>query len=289
MACPLCNHPESQPSWLGSTFYKNREFPYVECLSCGSLSCEPMPDEETLAEMYGPEYEKSFVAEPTIPDPRESLRVIEWLKKLKSGIFVDYGCGSGAMLLEARKLNLQVLGVEFDDEVARAVEKQTGARVLNLSQLQALDEPVADILYLGDVIEHLTKLNEQMPEILKLIRPGGMLIAQGPLEGNSSLFTRALRLARSVRPARRTEMAPYHVLLATASGQRKFFQRFGLEEMEFHISEVAWPAPNKLSRADIKRVRPVALFLLRRLSQAVSALRPERWGNRYFYAGRWNG
>jgi SAM-dependent methyltransferase len=245
-----------------------------------------MPDDETLAEMYGPGYVKSFVEDPAIHDPRESQRVIEWLKKLKSGTFVDYGCGAGEMLVEAGKLNLKVVGVEFDENVAQALEKQTGARVMNLSEVQALSEPLADILYLGDVIEHLTKLNEQMPEILKLLSPGGMLIAQGPLEGNPSLFTRVLRLVRAVRPSR-TEMAPYHVLLATGVGQRRLFERFGLKEVEFSLSEVSWPAPSELGLSDLKRLRPVALFLLRRLSQAVSAWQPDRWGNRYFYAGRW--
>lgn len=76
------------------------------------------------------------------------------------------------------------------------------------------------------------------------------------------------------------------MLLATRVGQRRLFERFGLEELEFSVSEVSWPAPSTLTRSDLKRPRPVALFLLRRLSQAVSKLRPDRWGNRYFYAGR---
>ncbi len=289
MACPLCDHDQSQHSWLGSTFYKDREFPYVECLFCHSLYCEPMPDEETLAQMYGPEYQASFDADPAIYDPRELRRVIEWLKKTVSGTFVDYGCGAGLMLMEAAKLNLQALGVEFDADVAKAVEERTGIRVMNSSQANSLNKPPADILYLGDVIEHLTTLNWQMPDILKLIKPGGLLIAQGPLEGNTSLFTHTLRLARSIRRSRRTEMAPYHVLLATAQGQRLLFKRFGLEELEFTISEVSWPAPSKLTRANFKQPRAVGLFLLRRISQAASSLRPNQWGNRYFYVGRWKG
>src|SRR5258705_1012085 len=32
-------------------------------------------------------------------------------------------------------------------------------------------------------------------------------------------------------------MAPYHVLLATRVGQRRLFERFGLEELEFSVSE----------------------------------------------------
>jgi SAM-dependent methyltransferase len=247
-----------------------------------------MPDRETLSQMYGHEYASSSVAEHGVEDPKEPLRVVHWLKRTPVGTFVDYGCGTGSLLVEALKLKWLTIGVEFDDNVAREVERRTGAKVIT-NPHQQLNMPLADILNMGDVIEHLTELNRQMPEILKLIKPGGLLIAQGPLEANANLFTFMLRLARVTRPSRRTEMGPYHVLLATAEGQRVFFRRFGLTELEYSIREVAWPAPSRLLLSDLLRPRAAGLFTLRRLSQMTSVLLPGRWGNRYFYVGRWNG
>lgn len=245
-----------------------------------------MPDDATLAQMYGPDYATSFEEDPGIDDPKESLRVVRWLKKAASeGTFIDYGCGAGALLVEAIRLNWQAIGVEFDDEVAKRVSAETNARVV--SRPAELPDAVADVLHLGDVIEHLTDVNRLMPEILRLIKPGGLLLAQGPLENNMTVFTAMLRLSKSMRRgSKRAEMAPYHVMLATAYGQRTLFKRFGLEELEYSVREVAWPAPNRLSFSDLKRPRAVGLFTARRFSQAVSALRPGRWGNRYFYAGR---
>ncbi len=289
MPCPLCDHTDARPSWLGSTYYQGQEFPYVQCLRCDSLYCDPMPDEKTLAQMYGPQYEESFAADPADDgSSKEPLRVVEWLSKVKPGTFIDYGCGAGWLLPEAAKLNWQPVGIEFDEEVARAVGNRTGVKVVSRAlELEAL--PRADILHLGDVLEHLTEMNRQVPEILMLIKPGGLLIAQGPLENNTSLFIVVLRLMRSRWRSRRTEMAPYHVMLATAKGQEMLFRRFGLEEVEFSISEVPWPAPARLTASAMRQPRAVGLFALRRLSQAVSALRRGRWGNRYFYVGRWNG
>jgi hypothetical protein len=145
------------------------------------------------------------------------------------------------------------------------------------------------VLHLGDVIEHLTELNRQMPQILNLIKPGGVLLAQGPLEANGNLFAFSVRMARLLRKSRRTEMPPYHVLLATAIGQKRLFQRLGLDLLEYSMHEVAWPAPSRLKCADLLSPRLTLLFLLRRLSQAASKIRPAHWGNRYFYAGRWPG
>lgn len=288
MACPLCNHEGARPSWVGSTVYRGREFPYVQCLACDSLYCDPMPDNETLALMYGPDYATSFDADPGIDDPKEAQRVVRWLEKeAGGGTFIDYGCGAGTLLVEAAKLGWQPVGVELDSEVAKAVEERTGARVVH--DPDELEDAAADILHLGDVIEHLTEVNRLMPAILRLIKPGGLLLAQGPLENNATLFTMMLRLAKSVRRSGRTEMAPYHVMLATAHGQRALFRRFGLEEVEYSVHEVAWPAPNRLSLSDLRNARAVGLFTIRRCSQAISALRPGSWGNRYFYAGRWKG
>lgn len=286
MPCPLCDHPHAHPSsWLGSTFYRGFEFAYVECRACRSLFCEQMPTADDLAQMYGSDYETSFSADPAIDDPKQPQRALDWLRRLGGGTFIDYGCGAGKLLADARALNWEAIGVEFDEEVARAAAQRTGARVFSLRQLASLDGARADVLHLGDVIEHLTDVNAQMPTILRLLNPGGLLLAQGPLEANANLFTMILRGRRTLRRSR-TEMAPYHVMLATAAGQRQLFERFGLQQVDFTLTEVAWPAPNRVSIADLRRPRAVGMFVARRLSQTISALRPDVWGNRYFYAGR---
>jgi SAM-dependent methyltransferase len=270
---------------VGSTTYRNKVFPYVQCLSCGSLYCDPMPDEETLAQMYGLDYATSFIEDPGIDDPKEVRRVTRWLEKSEGGMFIDYGCGTGNLLVEAAKLNWRAIGVELDEEVAKSVERRTRATVVSRPD-ELANGPLADALHLGDVLEHLTEVNRLMPQILKLIRPGGLLLAQGPLENNASLFTMMLRFSKLLRRSSHTEMAPYHVMLATAQGQKALFDRFDLQELEYCIHEVAWPAPSRLRLSDLKRPRAVGLFVVRRLSQLISALRPNRWGNRYFYVGR---
>lgn len=283
MPCPLCNRDASQNSWLGKVLYQGKEFNYAECLSCKSLFCDPMPDESTLSQMYGSNYMMSFSPDPTVDDPKEPQKVLDLLAKLGSGTFIDYGCGKGELLSAAAKLGWDVLGVEFDEQVCRQVQQNIGAKVITSVEALAR-ESIADVLHLGDVVEHMTKISEQMPEILKLIKPGGFLIAQGPLEGNFNVFTLGIRLSRSFRSAH-VEMAPYHVMLATRAGQEECFRRFGLTQQEFAVSEVTWPAPARVSTEDIFRPRAFALYGLRQFSLAMSAIQPH-WGNRYFYVGR---
>jgi SAM-dependent methyltransferase len=285
--CPLCASVDSRPSWLGALRYAGREFPYVECASCGSLFADPMPDESTLALMYGPQYATAVAAGHGVVDPKERHTVVAWLQSRPAGTFLDYGCGGGQLLADVNAIGWRTLGVEFDPEVAAATAQRVGVPVASRFGVDALAiDPPADVLHLGDVIEHLTNPDADLPNILRLIKPGGYLIAQGPLEANASLFTGALKLARRVRGSRVSEMAPYHVLLATAAGQQAFFRRFGLRPVVFTMREVAWPAPARLEVGDLTRPRAIGLFLMRKLSQAVSALRPDTWGNRYFYIGQ---
>jgi SAM-dependent methyltransferase len=232
--------------------------------------------------MYGTDYTQDDGGSLYVENPKEPNRVLEILKSQPRGTLVDFGCGSGELLVEAKTLGWNAIGVELDADVARRLEESIGIRV----RTNIDERPVADVLHLGDVIEHLTRLDEQFPAVLDLVKPGGLLLAQGPLENNASLFTFALSKMRRLRADRRTEMAPYHVLLATSQGQREFFRRFGLKEIEYTLREVSWPAPVRLSLNDLKNPRTTAMFSLRKISKAVSALRPASWGNRYFYAGR---
>src|SRR6185503_19821688 len=231
MACPLCDEKHYRASWLGATVYNGREFPYVECLACSSLYCEPMPDEETLAHMYGPSYAMSFSPDPSIDDPKEPQRVLDWLRKTERGTFIDYGCGEGQLLQAAAETAWNAVGIEFDEVVVRRLADRTGLKVM--TSATALDsEPIADVLHLGDVIEHMTNINEQMPAVLKLVNPGGLLIAQGPLEANFNIFTMGVRFSRSLRPSAKSNLAPYHVMLATKQGQEECFSRFDLTKQE---------------------------------------------------------
>lgn len=246
-----------------------------------------MPDDEAIAQMYGTNYAGESTAAPDagITDPKEPEKVKGWLSRLSRGTFLDYGCGAGNLLTMAKELGWHAIGVEYDSKVASQTAQHTGTNVLTVTESATLKE-TADVLHLGDVIEHLTKLESQFPEILRLLKPGGTLIAQGPLEANFTFFNEVLKVSRQLRGSPRSNMAPYHVLLATADGQATFFRRHGLEPIEYTLSEPSWPAPQRLSMHDLVRPRKAGLFIARKLSQALTWFRPNHWGSRFFYVGK---
>lgn len=282
--CPLCGASEARPSWFGSTTYDGRTYTYLECDDCRSLYCDPMPAGDALSRMYGSEYQ-SVLVDPGEGGEREIARIVQHLARSArhgSGTFVDYGCGRGRLLQEAARLGWRAVGVEFDDAVAASVARKTGLSVVGHQEALRSLRGCADVLHLGDVIEHLTAVDRDLPGIVDLMAPEGILIAQGPLEGNVNLFTLVVRLVRTLTGPCTSTMPPYHVMLATADGQRRLFARCGLTVRQFDVSEVSWPAPARLGLPDLAHARVVGMFVLRLLSRSVSAIVGRDWGNRYF-------
>ena len=281
--CPLCASPAAGPGWIGATSFEGRVYRYLECSGCRSLFSDPMPDAAALSAMYGRSYRRDDDAE---EGPKDLSTLRRWLTSRPPGVILDFGCGNGAVLELARAQGWTAMGVEWDPAVCAEVARRTGCRVLPRSQIGSLAPGAVDAVPHGDGIEHLGDPAAELADVLPLVKAGGSLLAQGPLEANANVFTMVLRTARRLgvgRPV--SDMPPYHVVLATSAGQRRFFARLGLTVVGYDVTEVAWPAPARLRLALLRQPRAAALFALRRVSQVVSAVVPG-WGNRYFFAGR---
>jgi SAM-dependent methyltransferase len=241
-----------------------------------------MPSDKVVAQMYGRDY-----AAFRLPDQatvttrvRDAIAVVE---KQRTGRLIDYGCGDGVMLTWAARAGWTCLGVEFAPDIALALSERLGLPVVT-PEATGRYADWADVLVLNDVLEHLVDLPERFASISRLLKPGGLLVAQGPLEGNRNLFTDLVATQRRLRRRAASTAPPYHLILATARGQRHFFGTFGLRELQFTVVEVAWPAPQ--TRPPLRSdPRGLALFCLRRASQTLGRLWPTYSGNRYLYVG----
>ena len=281
MSCPLCNSNESHPAWMGATVYDGGRYEYQQCGECGSMFVSPMPDDKTLARMYGEDYAQFISVEEAHSGNEGTSQVLDELGKRAPGMFLDYGCGGGYLLREASRSGWTSYGIDFSRSTTNAIA-DSGECVIVGSLDEIPSDAKFDAIHMGDVIEHLTDPNRDMPEIIERLNPNGVLIAQGPLEANFNLFLSGLRVKKRIRNTDST-MPPYHVSLATIEGQRKFFARFGLKTVRLDIFETAHPAPEKAP--SLRDVRSTSLFLLRKISQTFSPMLSSTAGNRYFYVG----
>ena len=93
-----------------------------------------------------------------LEDPKQPERLLAVLSEREPGCFVDFGCGSGSLLKRARTLGWTAVGVEFQADVVKSVAAETGCAVLHgIEALRSCPSMPAQVIHLGDVVEHLTR------------------------------------------------------------------------------------------------------------------------------------
>jgi SAM-dependent methyltransferase len=282
--CPACAGSHSRPSYLGCGAYRGFDYRYLACCRCGSLFVDPMPSETFLNEMYGRDYlDCHYSAEldggvSHQEAGRELDRVVGMLAERRpGGTVLDVGCGAGRFLMAARSAGLRPEGFERLASTADAVSQATAARV-HAGDVDALGGQY-DAVHLADVLEHCARPEDLLRRLLRLLAPGGLLIARGPLENQLNLFQQAVRLSRLTRGCLRelppTTMPPYHLILFTLAGWKALFDRCGMRVLHEEVYEWRWPAPEQFTLRPVSVMKGLSLMLSRsRLGQR------RRMGNR---------
>jgi SAM-dependent methyltransferase len=259
---------------------------YSRCRGCGSRSLSPMPESEELRKLYTKEYFSDTGPDQQGGHPRNHKWVLDNLPEAGEGLFVDLGCGDGELLRLAAERGYDVLGVEVDQKSADAAELECGCPIRTFDDLPNYSEQ-ASAVHLGDVLEHVADPESLIREAMVLLRPGGLLLVQGPLEANRSLFNMVLAAVAVFRRSVPVTNPPYHVHLVTSRGQEGFFQRLGFRTLTYQLSDISWPAPSRFELALTGNPRRLALYLCRRLSTAARPLAPRVLSNRFEYIGRY--
>ncbi len=280
--CPLCLHGRQSPSWLGVRRFSGHDYRWVQCANCGSSYYEPRPDDAVLKRIYGAEYLHVNQSADCPGSPKDHRWVVRMLQQRPPGIFIDYGCGAGDLLIKASHMGWEARGVELNEDVADRVASSTGLPVSSNPATLAGENggPSADVVHAGDVIEHFAHLDEELDRLLALLKPGGLLLIQGPLAAGACLFNLVFKTAGRLRTGRVINAAPTHLIASTRRGVETLIRRRGWDPIEMTISEVAWPGPWKWEASP----RSAALFALRQVSQLVSRCAPGHLGNRYRFA-----
>ena len=159
---------------------------------------------------------------------------------------LDFGCGAGHLLRALKARGLQAVGTEFSASAAANAADRSESEVFDLSDDRWKARGPWDCIHFGDVIEHLPDPASTLRDCLKLIVPGGLVSAEGPLEANRSPVHAAARLFGQLKRLRgrghAAEFPPYHLIFASAATQRRFFKGLArLQEVDWSVSETGWP------------------------------------------------
>ena len=106
------------------------------------------------------------------------------------------GAGDGAFAAELRGVGCDVVAVDVADEaLRRARERVPGvdARLAAEGGPLPLDEDAVDVVWAGEVLEHVADVVGLLAEVRRVLRWGGTLLVTTPYHGRVSLAVLALR------------------------------------------------------------------------------------------------
>jgi 2-polyprenyl-3-methyl-5-hydroxy-6-metoxy-1,4-benzoquinol methylase len=100
---------------------------------------------------------------------------------------LEYGRGLGLFVQALHSVDFKASGVEYGEDAAAYAAEVTGCPVVSVADFIATRrEATHEALDVGDVLEHLPDPGAALGDLLRFVKSGGLLFAEGPLENNPS-------------------------------------------------------------------------------------------------------
>jgi ubiquinone/menaquinone biosynthesis C-methylase UbiE len=144
--------------------------------------------------------------------------------QVKNPRILDLGCGPGSLVNHLRQIpGAHLTGVDLVPEMIRAAQERYPDIDFLIDDAESLSFPDAsfDLVLCSGVLHHLPTLNMAMHEILRVLKPNGLIVAREPNEDNFSARQPQLAYthlclrhflfhARGIKPIVEPEAHKYH-------------------------------------------------------------------------------
>jgi SAM-dependent methyltransferase len=176
----------------------------------------------------------------------------------KPGRLLEVGCAGGWLLKHAIERGWSAQGVELSaDAVAHA--RGLGLEVFHGDLIAAsLPADSFDLIYLGDVLEHVPDCRGTLAECARVLKPGGILYLRGPITTNSIARSLALAASGALGHTLILREPPYHLWEFTPGSLRRLFEACGLEVVRLRQSKIP-PGHAHGEKSALQRIAMAAL------------------------------
>ena len=136
--------------------------------------------------------------------PEELALRLSWLLAYvpRGATVLDLGCGAGEFSLALTKAGAEVIAVDVSDEaLRRARERVAGldARLWPSGEPLPVEDNAVDLVWAGEVVEHVADLPPWLSEVRRVLRPRGTLLVTTPHHGPTTMLALALSPRRFQR------------------------------------------------------------------------------------------
>ncbi|MGH7822883.1 MAG: class I SAM-dependent methyltransferase, partial [Candidatus Binatia bacterium] len=163
------------------------DWPLVRCRDCGLVSLSGSRDaggdlSATNEPFFSNEdFHRWFLDNEPVFRERSRRDLDELARFANPGRLLDVGCGVGLFLDEARRCGWQVQGLEASAAPGRIARERFGLPVITATIADAgLPDRSFDVVTFFDVLEHLPDPRAALDRAARILRPGGLLVAQSP-------------------------------------------------------------------------------------------------------------
>ena len=240
--CPLCNQTDCRDFPICYEFHE-KQFQAKQCTHCSFVFLDPRLTPEELKLLYSDEYflhdgadfgahSPSDYESAAIKGSVKFPEILGWIRRYKpSGEFFEIGCGMGYFLEYVRKNGYTVSGIEYADLGVRTCQTKFGLDVQRGSFEELAWQPDRyDVMFMGDVLEHLIQPLDMLRKAHSMLKPSGVLAAEVPSMFNSVTGRLAVAGMRMLGTRKKMAMPPYHVNEFTPKTLRSMIERAGFRQ-----------------------------------------------------------
>lgn len=289
MACNLCQNSvvQTMPFYY---LWRGKRFQGRHCGRCGLIWLDPQPTAAELTALYAADYFSDGLhglermgrdyeswADGTQRAARAFLRREVRTRHPQARSLYEIGAAMGHFLAAARDEGFATGGIEFSAAAVAKAQQKFGLDLacgnIETADLRAQAE-AWDVVYAGDVLEHLRDPAGVVDRIAQLLAPGGLVVVKVPSTFNLLATRLAVPLLRMSGRQKRLPDDPYHLFEFTAATLRGLLRR-RFDRVE--VIEYATP-PQQINRKTgspdywLKAALQVVNYPLTRITG--------RWGDR---------
>ena len=183
------------------------------CSNCNLIFVNPLPSIQKLKKVYSHEtgYQSSKIKDLSqIVEDKKTTKILDYISNNNKGKLLDVGCSNGQFIYFAKRRGFDVFGVELNTDTAR-IAKTNKLKVFNGTLEQAgYKSGSFDVIFLGDIIEHVTDPRDLIKRCIDLLKKDGLLVISTPnmdcfWVGSSYFWYKLLKIPMSV------VTPPYHL------------------------------------------------------------------------------
>ena len=236
LRCHICSSTQLRPKPFGYRF-NGKWLQAIECAGCRVIFIHPQPAAAEISQLYSKEYfdadfrcghEGSYFDENTLKGIVDHA-LLQRIKNFKPGVkFLEIGCAGGAFLDAARQVGYEVCGVEFSKDAARFARERFDLRVVTGDLMDArFEHSTFDVVFMGDVIEHLPDPVMTLKEINRIMAEGGLVVLACPTQTNSLFSRLGFVLFQTIGKRATVALPPYHLFEYRPRSMASLLERSG--------------------------------------------------------------